>query len=176
MLCYDDVWELQGELKSLAKYLLARESNAQSLQPTALMLSALRRQKRADQAFADVRWEDRKAFFAAMYLAMQRALVDHARKRGVRNRVKMTDFEGLDSLAVTRQADPEWAEVLALAIERLSGQDQRLAEIVRHYFYADLDDWEIARFYEVSPQHIGNLRRKACTTLFDEIGKILGEE
>jgi hypothetical protein len=83
---WDQLDGLMQELRGMARALLALEGNAQSLQqPTALVLTALRRQvpggtqDRTEVNWNEITWPNRKYFFGAMYKAMWRALRDHAR-------------------------------------------------------------------------------------------------
>lgn len=79
-LSWDDVVLLLDERKAMAWGLLRRERHA-SLQTTALVVSALRRQRLADQDWECVTWANRQYFFGALYRAMERVVLDHARVR-----------------------------------------------------------------------------------------------
>src|SRR5262245_39056499 len=85
----DDLRELIGELRMMARRLLSAESGVHSFTPTALALSALRRAKLNDQAWEDVQWQNRSHFFSCLARAMRHALVDHARKRKSKGRDKL---------------------------------------------------------------------------------------
>jgi hypothetical protein len=82
-LSWDDLFPFMTEVKALARGLLRREHQA-SLQTTGLVLTALRRQRLTDQDWQSVTWPNRQYFFGAMYRAMTRALLDHARVRARR--------------------------------------------------------------------------------------------
>jgi hypothetical protein len=58
---WEDVVLLLDEVKAMARGLLRRENGA-SLQTTALVLSALRRQRYADQDWEQVTWPNRQYF------------------------------------------------------------------------------------------------------------------
>jgi len=66
---------------------------------TALVLSALRQQRLADQDCGCVTWANRQYFFCALYRPMEWVLLDHARAL-------------LDALAALEQAQPQWAEAI----------------------------------------------------------------
>src|SRR5437870_5726742 len=85
-LSWDEVSPLMAEVKAMARALLRHEHQA-SLQTTALVLTALRRQRLADQDWDCVTWHNRQYFFGAMYQAMTRALRDHARVRARRREI-----------------------------------------------------------------------------------------
>jgi hypothetical protein len=76
-LSWDELYPLLEEVKALARGLQCHECHA-SLQTTALVLSALRRQRLADQDWQTVTWANRQYFFGALYRAMERTLLDHA--------------------------------------------------------------------------------------------------
>jgi hypothetical protein len=86
---WDQLHALMDELRAMARALLALEGNARSLhQPTALVLSALRRQvpggtDQIEVNWNEITWPNRQYFFGAMYKAMWRAL-----RRSGRNRLK----------------------------------------------------------------------------------------
>jgi hypothetical protein len=61
-LSWDELYPLLEEGKALARGLLRREHHA-SLQTTALVLTALRRQRSADQDWQTVTWANRQYFF-----------------------------------------------------------------------------------------------------------------
>src|SRR5437588_1148469 len=85
-LSWDDVYLLLDEVKAMARGVLRRERDA-SLQTTALVLSALRRQRYAGQDWDQVTWPNRQYFFGALYRAMERAVLDHARSRARRREI-----------------------------------------------------------------------------------------
>lgn len=59
---WDDVFLLLDDVKAMARGMLRRKRGA-SLQTTALVLSALRRQRLADQDWEQVTWPNRQYFF-----------------------------------------------------------------------------------------------------------------
>src|SRR5215510_14247250 len=89
---WDDVVLLLDDVKAMARGVLRRERDA-SLQTTALVLSALRRQRYADQDWSQVTWPNRQYFFGALYRAMDRVLLDHARSRARRREVPVRPEE-----------------------------------------------------------------------------------
>src|SRR6516165_3734464 len=140
---------LMDELRAMARALLALEGNARSLhQPTALVLSALRRQvpggtNRIEVNWNEITWPNRRYFFGAMKKAMWRALQDHARKkkRGLRT-VQIEEIH-LANLARTAEERPEQIEALRVALERLRQQNSDWAELIEHH-YLSRYSWEEA--------------------------------
>ena len=105
---WDDVVLLLEDVKAMARGLLRHERQG-SLQTTALVVSALRRQRLADQDWGCVTWVNRQYFFAALYRAMHRVLLDHARVRARRREFPVRPEElHIDDLhqALTREPRP----------------------------------------------------------------------
>ena len=117
------------------------------MQATALVHEAWMRLVGSD---TDVRWQGRRHFFGAAAIAMQRILVENARRKsrlksgGQWNRVeldespKSTAGPSLDVLAVSE------------ALEKLTRHDQRKAELVRLRYFAGLTLTEAARCLGIS--------------------------
>jgi RNA polymerase sigma factor (TIGR02999 family) len=123
------------ELRKLAAQKMAQEASGQTLQPTALVHEAYLRLVGGDQA---PHWDSRGHFFAAAAEAMQRILVDNARRKrrikhgGQRERV---DIELAD---LPTRMPPE--ELLALdeALEQLKRQDPVKAKLVTLRYFAGM--------------------------------------
>jgi RNA polymerase sigma factor (TIGR02999 family) len=122
------------ELRRVAAVMMARESQGQTLQPTALVHEAWLRL--VGEAKND--WTGRRHFFAAAAEAMRRILIEKARSK---SRIKRgggwerINLEGLD-LATT--ADDETLLVVNEALERLEGEDPMKANLVKLRFFAGL--------------------------------------
>ena len=126
-LVYDD-------LRRLARARLAHEAQDHTLQPTALVHEAYLR------LFGDAeqRWDTRGHFFAAAAEAMRRILIESARNRqrlkrgGDRGRADLFEHD----LTIDAAAD----EILAVddALERLGGEDELAAKILKLKYYGGL--------------------------------------
>src|SRR5262249_16062888 len=141
-LSWVDLYPFMEEVKAMARGLLRKESSAESLQTTALVLTALRRQRRADQDWTTVTWQNRHYFFAAMYNAMQRALLDHGRKRAAQKRraerlVRPEELQLLN-LHKTMEQTPEEVVALCEALEWLAHEEPEWAQALEHRFYGGL--------------------------------------
>lgn len=127
------------ELRKLAAALMAAESPAQTLQPTALVHEAYLRLVGAGD---ELRWANRGHFFAAAAEAMRRILVDSARRKrthkhgGRRRRIELHD--------VAAEPDDGDEQLLALdaALTRLAAEDQVAARVVelRHFAGLSIED------------------------------------
>jgi RNA polymerase sigma factor (TIGR02999 family) len=137
-----------GELHALASQLMRRERPGHTLQPTALVHEAV---LRLDGSGDLGRARHRSYFFAAMAQAMQRILVEHARRRralrrgGDRRRMPLD--EAVDVIEHAHGID-----VIDLdgAIELLENMSARQSAVVRLKFFVGLGMREIAEQLEVS--------------------------
>lgn len=177
---WEDVPTLMRELRAMAQSLLRRESRAESLQPTALVMSALRRQRTGDMDWSEVRWDDRRAFFGCVHRAMRQALVDHARARSALKRaVKRTlqvDQIHLNDLAQTAEEQPEVVHALDLALSRLEAEHPERAELVEHRFFSGLTLEETGEMLGVGERTVRRWWTLTRLWLYDEILKIVGQE
>ncbi|MBX3743788.1 MAG: sigma-70 family RNA polymerase sigma factor [Verrucomicrobiae bacterium] len=165
----DDLRDLIGELRMVAARLLAFESRNHTYTPTALAMTALRRAKLKEEAWEDVRWENRGHFMAAMSVAMRNALVDHARRRRAKGRSKVLylppDEDVFRDLPAAAEEKPERVLMLEEALTRLGEQDARLAGILRQHYYFGYTVAEMAQFQEVSEKTVDRDLKKARVLL-----------
>jgi DNA-directed RNA polymerase specialized sigma24 family protein len=141
------------------------------------VLTALRRQVPAGTPFQEVTWKDRSYFLGATYQAMQRALIDHARRRNAQRKVRLVQVEDLrlHDLAATAQEHPEWIEALALALERLRARHPELAELVEHRYFAGYTIDQTARVMGKGERTVRRWWDQARALLHDEVLRILNE-
>jgi RNA polymerase sigma-70 factor (ECF subfamily) len=141
-----------GELHRMALHSLAGERSP-SLQATALVNEVCVRLLGWDQ----VRWDNRRHFFAVSAQMMRRVLVDIARKRGAARRggpeAVRVPIDDID-VAVP---EPD-ADLVALdgALERLAIEDPRKARVVELRFFGGLSMDEVAQTLGVSLRTIHN--------------------
>ena len=142
-------WEhtLYEELRKLAAYHLRREEPGQTLQATALVHEAYLRLVGNDQATG---WTGRAHFFSAAAQAMQRILVDAARRKhrpkhgGDRQRVELDE-----SFYVTSDRAQQ---LIALegALEKLAAEAPVKAQLVQLRYFAGLSHQEAATALGIS--------------------------
>src|SRR6266704_3694200 len=161
----EDLQNLLGELRMLARRLLATESRTDSFTPTVLAMTALRRVKLKEQDWAEVRWENRAHFFNALARAMRNALIDHARRRKAKGRDAIIYFAPdenfFSNLPAEADEKPERIILLEEALARVEAEDKRLAEVVRQFYYAGYSIADMARFSGVSEKTVDRDLKKA---------------
>jgi RNA polymerase sigma factor (TIGR02999 family) len=131
------------ELQRLAAARLADERAGHSLDATALVHEAYLRLGAASFA-------DRSGFFRAAAVAMQRILVDHARRRKSRRRGGGARTLALDADAPALGADPNLVLDVDAPLGRLAREDATAAEVARLRLFAGLSVDEAALAMGVS--------------------------
>lgn len=155
-----------NELRRLAAGQMARESAAQTLQPTALVHEAWLRLG----GDAQPTWQNRAHFFGAAAEAMRRILIDRARRRravrhgGGQERV---DVDDLDLTAATDNDD----QLLAVheALDKLAAQDPSKAELVKLRYFVGMTIEEAALALGISEPTAKRWWSYARTWLYQEI-------
>lgn len=138
-----------GELRKLARSLMAKTPPGNTLQPTALVHEAYLRLVRPAQA----EWDGRGHFFSAAAQAMRQILVDQARRKAARKHgggQRRVDVDAVDEVDLAIQ--PPGEDILALddALTRLEREAPRKAEVVKLRYFAGLSAAETASVLGVS--------------------------
>lgn len=136
-----------NELKKLAAAKLAREKPGQTIQATALVHEAWLRVAGTNE---EAHWNSRGHFFGAAARAMQRILVENARRKksikggGELDRVELND--------VAAKSNRQTVGILAMdeALAKLASEHPRKAELVRLRFFAGLTLAEAAQTLKIS--------------------------
>ena len=154
------------ELRSLAARHLSQESQAQTLQPTALVHEAFIRLVGPGESS----WESRRHFFGAAAKAIRRILIDHARAKRRMKRgegARPLPLEDADVCVEGMNLD-----ILALneALERLETLDPKMANLVELRFFGGLSMEDISRATGDSPSTLARTWRFARTWLYRELG------
>jgi RNA polymerase sigma factor (TIGR02999 family) len=136
------------ELRQLAASQMASEQPGQTLQATALVHEAFLRLMGSGTAVG--KFTDRRYFFAAAAQAMQRILIDAARRRktvkhgGDWLRIDMATFDPAAS------DDDHQLEQLTKALEALAVEDAEAAELVNLRWFAGRTMPEVAELLGIS--------------------------
>jgi len=134
------------ELRKLAAAKLAHEKPGQTLDATALVHEAYLRLVDGEKA---QHWNSRGHFFCAAAEAMQRILVDNARRKrrpkhgGDRDRVELGDLPMTDERA-------DQLIALDAALEKLAAESPEKAKLVRLRYFAGLPHQEAAEALGIS--------------------------
>lgn len=174
-----DIESLIGDLRNAAISLLSLETNADSVRPTALVHTALRRCKLKGQDWSEVKWKNRKQFFATMHGAMRKALVDYARRRNAACRPKIAYVtpEEIDlyNLPNTAENHPEQIIALEESLHQLGQSEKELAEIVQYHYITGLSVADLAKMFEMSEKSIKRRLQKGRILLSEAITDYLNQ-
>ena len=141
------------ELRKLAAAKLSREKPGQTIQATVLVHEAWLRLVGSD---VEIHWRGRGHFFGAAAKAMQRILVENARRK---NRLKAGgEFQRVELSEVAASIRQRPVDVLEVdeALAKLERLDPRKAELVRLRFFAGLTLTEAARALGISDSTADN--------------------
>ena len=137
------------ELRKLAAAKLSHEKPGQTIQATGLVHEAWMRLLGSD---AEIHWNGRRHFFGAAAKAMQRILVENARRK--KSLKAGGDFQRVQLSQVVNEAQQSTRQVDLLeldeALKKLELTKPRKAELVRLRFFAGLTLAEAARALGVS--------------------------
>jgi RNA polymerase sigma factor (TIGR02999 family) len=136
------------ELRKLAAARLASEKPGQTLQATALVHEAYLRLVGPN---TNLNWDNRGHFFAAAAEAMRRILVESARRKQT---VKHGGgWERVELTAIDPAVECPTDDLLELdeALEKLSREDPRKAELVKLRFFAGLTNDQAAAALGIAP-------------------------
>ena len=141
------------ELRKLAADKLAREKPGQTIQATVLVHEAWLRLVGSD---ANVQWNGRGHFFGAAARAMQRILVENARRK--KSLKAGGDHRRVELSQVAAEVRGGGVNVLDVdeALQKLDAIDPRKAELVRLRFFAGLTLAEAARALNISASTADN--------------------
>jgi RNA polymerase sigma factor (TIGR02999 family) len=163
---------IYDELRVIARSKMANESPGHTLQPTALVNEAW---FRLFPEGRNPKFKGRAYFFTAAATAMQRILVDHARrklaeKRDGGNRVDLPDSELVE---VAHPSPPDTILAVDEALDRLSAQDQISADLVKFHYFVGMTIGEAADALNISERQAERFWAYAKTWLRRELGKDL---
>ena len=155
------------ELHRLAAGQMRHERADHTLQATALVHEAFLRLVGDKQAT----WQNRRHFFGAAALAMQRILVEQARQRrqlkrgGAHLQIDLVDVE------IAAGSQPSDTDLLALddALRQLEQEDPAKAELVRLRYFAGLTEEEAAQALNISRATASRWWTFAKAWLFDRV-------
>ena len=145
------LWTLiHDELRSLAARKMAGEPPGHTLQPTALVHEVYSRML-GDEP---VRWDNQRHFFGAAARAMERILIDHARRKGRLKRGGAAARVPLERIDDPWGRDPTEELAVSEALDDLGDINPRAAEVVRLRYFAGLKNKLVAEVLGVSTRTV----------------------
>jgi len=158
---------IYAELRVVARALLAKVPPGNTLTPTALVHEAYLRVVGEN----DPGWNGRRHFFGAAARAMRRILVEQARRKGAVKHGGGQKRTDVDDVEIPIESPVE--DVLALdeALELLSKEDERKAQVVELRFLVGLGIAETAEVLGVSEPTVERDWRFARAFLYDRLRK-----
>lgn len=169
----DDIWDFMDELRSVARRLLNNETEAYSIRPTALVLSALKRSRPVGVNWEEVSWANQRHFFKAMHTHMLWYLRDRARYRSAQRRPKLVavEPENIDffNLPSTLEEMPHQIVALDEALAWLRRDHPSLAEVIQHRFFTGLTIEETGALLGVSRATVKRRWREAKVLLYERV-------
>jgi RNA polymerase sigma factor (TIGR02999 family) len=138
------------ELRQLAGALMKRERAEHTLRPTAIVHEAYLKLIGQNE----IHWESRAHFFRIAARAIRQVLVDHAREKaalkrgGGRTRITLDDDVAGDCGLVHEMIG------LNMAIEKLNGLNERVAQLVELKIFAGLEMADVAKVMGVSKRTV----------------------
>ena len=155
------------ELRALADRYLRRESDARTLQPTALVHEVYLRLIGHEKLDCT----SRAQFFAIAAQAMRRLLIEHARRRRAAKRGGGRKKLSLDEVTEPLTARDEYLIAMDEALGELALLDPQLSRVVELRFFGGLSVEETAQLMEISPVTVKRRWRLAKGWLHREILK-----
>ena len=144
------VRSLYVELKQIAAARMSMERQGHTLNATSLVHEAwIRLEKSSPEE-----WRDRRQFFAAAAEAMRRILVDAARSRLAVKRGGGEIRVPLDEVEIACPVKDERLIGIHEVLDRLEGEDEMKARIVKLRFFSGLGNDEIAALLEVNEKTV----------------------
>lgn len=157
--------QVYDELRRHAAIRMSRESNQQTLQPTALVHEAwLRVIGNGGQ-----KWQNRAHFFSAAAEAMRRILIDSARRKSRLKRGGDQIRVDVNQLELAETTPEEKILLIDEALERLQAQDPEKAKVVILKFFGGHTNEEVAETMGVSERTIERHWAYAKAWLFNSI-------
>jgi RNA polymerase sigma-70 factor, ECF subfamily len=156
------------ELRNRARRYMRQERPGHTLQATAVVHEAF-----VKLVEMDIPWQDRAHFFAVAARQMRRILVDHAKMRfrdkrgGTTTTGSVEELEGLD-LGPPSAGDIDVIEIDE-ALERLAGNNARLADLVELHYFGGLTYQELSETLKISEATVDRELRLAKAWILRQI-------
>ena len=154
-----------AELRRLAAHKLSQERPGQTLQATALVHEAWLRLAGAENQ----KWDGQRHFFGAAAEAMQRILIENARRKQRQKRGGGWERLDADQIELAEPLTSDQLLALDEALTELAQSDPPAAELVRLRFFAGLTQQQAADLLGVSHRTADRTWAYARAWLFQQI-------
>jgi RNA polymerase sigma factor (TIGR02999 family) len=154
-----------AELRQLAAHKLAHEEPGQTLQATALVHEAWLRLVHDENR----QYHGSRHFFHAAAKAMQRILIDRARRHAAEMHGGGLQRVSLETVEVATDVDFATLLLVDEALAKLALEDPPAAELVQLRFFAGLTNAQAAQALGISERTVKRLWAFARAWLFDEL-------
>jgi RNA polymerase sigma factor (TIGR02999 family) len=146
---------------------MAHEQPGQTIQATALVHEAWYRLGGDRQPV----WQNRAHFFGAVSEAMRRILIENARRKQRQKRGGQLERLDVNEVEIASPLPDDQLLALDEALDRLSKEDPRAAEIVKLCFFVGLTQQEVAQHLGASVSTVERSWAYARAWLFREINR-----
>ncbi len=154
------------ELHAIARGRMRHEGAGHTLQATALVNEAYLRLAGTEE----MEWQDRGHFYSAAAEAMRRVLIDHARKVRAQKRGGGERPISLGDTDFSIELDPDRFLALDEALDKLSREDGRAAEVTKLRFFSGMSMSAIAGHLGISERSAHREWTYARARLFELLG------
>lgn len=155
------------ELRKVAGNRMRAQTEAQTLQPTALVHEAWLRLNLGQTP----QWENRKYFYAAAAQAMRHILIERARKKQrLRHGGELARVD-LDEIEIAAPLDDPRLLEINTALEELTRIAPEKAEVVNLRFFVGLEEKEIAELLGISLRTVERYWAYAKVWLYNHLSE-----
>jgi len=156
------------ELRNRARRYMRQERPGHTLQATAVVHEAF-----VKLVEMDIPWQDRAHFFAVAARQMRRILVDHAKMRFRDKRGGTTTTGSVEELVGLDLGPPSAGDIDVIeideALERLAGNNARLADLVELHYFGGLTYQELSETLKISEATVDRELRLAKAWILRQI-------
>jgi RNA polymerase sigma-70 factor, ECF subfamily len=156
------------ELRNRARKYMRQERPGHTLQATAVVHEAF-----VKLVEMDIPWQDRAHFFAVAARQMRRILVDHAKMRFRDKRGGTTTTSSVEELQGLEIGPPTAGDIDVIeideALQRLAGNNPRLAELVELHYFGGLTYQELSETLKISEATVDRELRLAKAWILRQI-------
>jgi hypothetical protein len=170
---WEDVVAIWSEVRTMARWLIARTHDGCSWRPTSVAIDALKRLHLRGNRWDDIQWNDKTHFVNACLNAMRSTLSDRHRHAAALKRPPrhlIDSIETMGTLSPERIVNDHLDALIAFqqAVERIAESDALLAKVLEARYICGYTPAETAVLLDYSERHMRRLFAMAKVSL-DEV-------